>query len=279
MQLRKLEQEDTAKSHRTPKNLLEYILHQSINENFFPLLAKHHKKFKAPINCITESPELKSAAFIIDLNGFSNDLAKISEICFEIDNELHDHRNDIKKCHNALQAHSSEELASTLRSIYIDAKEYDEYFQSRGWLPKFDGRPLLPPIFLFKNPFCHNRNLSNEENIFNLVAAFKIHDNFFRNYLNVLYGDGEDGEEFTGKSFEIISSEYKKIKNTIADVLKIIPKSAPEKVVKSVELKRKIVEKTIEKYPATLYLATKKLLLHFENTAATPVALQSERHL
>ncbi len=79
--------------------------------------------------------------------------------------------------------------------------------------------------------------------------------------MNVLYGDGKEGEDFTGRAFEAVSADYKKIKSTLTDVSKCIPEAAPEKIVKSFERKRRIVEKTIEKYPATLYLATKKILL------------------
>lgn len=277
MQSRKVEQEGTTKPNRTPRNLLEYILNKSINEDLFPLLAKHHKSLKALLDCNTDISELKSAIFIIDLNKFSNDLAKISELCAKIDIEMHAYHSNLKRSRDALQAYSSKDLASAISSFYIDARNYDERFPVRHWLPKVGGKPLLSTLFLLANPFRHDPDLSNEENIFNLIAAFKIHDDFFRNYLNVLYGDGKEGEEFLRRSFELISAEYKKIKDTIADISKIIPDSAPEKVVKSVERKRRIVEKIIEKYPATLYLATKKLLLHFEGSASTSLTPQSGR--
>lgn len=278
MHPQKLEKEDTTKFDRKPRNLLEFISDESINESFFPLLAKHHKKLQGPLKYITEIPELKDAAFVIDLNGFYNDLAKISEICFKIENEVSSHKNNIERHCKALRTYSSEDLSSKLISFYGKARTYDKYFQLRHFYPKLNGRPFLPMLLFFKNPFYCNKNISNEENILNLISAFKIHENFFIKYLNVLYGDGEDGEEFTGEKFEIISYEYKKIKNTISDVLKIIPEPASERVAKSIELKRRIVEKTIEKYPATLYLATKKLLDYFENTAARPIALQSGHH-
>lgn len=178
---------------------------------------------------------------------------------------MHQNNKNINKIRGVLQNYSSKDLVRKIGSIYRDARNYDEHF---NFFQIFKVKPTLSPISLFANPFYHDPNLSNEENILNLMAVFKIHDDFLRNYLNVLYGDEEEGEAFAGRSFELISADYKKVKDAIEDILKIIPNSASENMVKSFERKRRIVEKTIEKYPATLYRATKELLLHFESSAS-----------
>ena len=265
MHSRNLEQEETAKPRRSPRNLLEYIINTSINDDFFPLLVKHHKNLKTLLKCKPDHPDLKNAIFIINLNKFSSDLEKISEICAEIDMEIHKNNNSINNIRNALQDYSSKDLAREICAIYNDARNYDERF---SFFQIFRINPILPSLLLFTNPFRHDPILSNEENILNLLSAFKVHDDFLINYLNTLYGDEKDGESFTGKSFELISTDYNKIKETISNISKIIPNSVPDKTAKNIEQKRRIIEKTLEKYPATLYAATKKLLVHLENSAS-----------
>lgn len=268
----KSKQEDKTEPHYIPKNLLEYILKRSVNQDFFPLLAKHHKNIKALFTCKADSHELESAIFIINLNKFSNDLVKISEISAKIELEIHNYHKNLENSREALRTYDSKDLSREIGSIYINAKNYDKFFQARNWGPKSGGKLILPMQFMFNQPFRYDSNLSNEENICNLLAAFKIHDDFFKNYLNVLYGDGKEGEKFSGRSFELISADYKKIKNLFSDISKIIPESVPDKVAKSIEQKIRIVEKTIEKYPATLFLATEKILLYFENSTPRCVA-------
>lgn len=264
MQSHKSKQGDTTKAGRSPRNLLEYVLDQSPNEDLFALLAKHHQSLKIPLSCNANSLELKSAIFIVELNKFSTDLIKVAEICAQIDSEVRNHHKNLEKNREALRAYDSEDLANAISSLYIDARNFDKYFPIRHWLGKVNSRPALLPIFLFANPFRRNSNLSNEENICNLAAAFKIHDDFFRNYLNVLYGDGEEGENFAGKSFESVSAEYCKIKGIIADINKIIPDAVPNEVVASVDKKCVLLEKIFEKYPATLYRAIKIILKHLD---------------
>lgn len=277
MQPHNAKRDDTTKAHRTPRNLLEYVLDQSPNEDFFPLLAKHHENLKAPLSCNANSPEIKSAIFIVELNKFSTDLIKAAKICAQIESEVHNHHKNLENSRGALQAYDSKDLADAISSFYIDARNYDEHFHSRHWRAKINGKLVLPPLFLFANPFRHNSSLFNEENICNLVATFKIHNDFFRNYLNVLYGDGKDGEILIGKSFEAVSSEYSRIKCVVTDLLKIIPGTAPNKIIASIEQKRGLLEKIIEKYPATLYGAIKIILHHFENSAKPSLKPASKR--
>lgn len=260
-----LEQEESVKPHHSPRNLLEYVINKSINDDFFRLLAKHHKNIKGLLKCKSDCSSLNSAIFIININNFSSDLEKISKLCAEIDMEIQKENNNISKARDALQNYSSKDLAREICAIYNDAINYDKCF---GLFQIFRVKPILPSLLLFTNPFRHNQNLSNEENILNLLSAFKMHDDFLINYLNALYGDGKDGETFAARSFELISADYKKIKGAISDISKIIQNSAHDKIIKNIERKRITIEKTMEKYPATLYSATKKLLLHLENPAS-----------
>lgn len=269
----KSEADDTTKPQRVPRNLLEYIRNNSISDDFILLLGKHHEVLELSLNGIADDLEVKNAIFIIGVNGFTRDLVRASKMCFDIENELRKRRSDLENCRRALQTFSSEELAGALRSFHSDAISYDKHFQFRDFFPKIDNRPMLPLMWFLNDPFKHDKGLSNEDNIFNLISAFRSHDDFFKNYLNVLYSDGKDGEEFSGKPFEVVSSEYEKIRSTIDDILKIIPKPAPDMITKSIDKKRRTLEKTIEKYPATLYLATKRLLLHLENSATTAISL------
>lgn len=266
---RKSEQDETTKSHRTPKNLLDYILNQSIECDFIPLLAKHNRSIEALVKKKTENHEIKEAMFVVELNKFGDDLIKIANLCAEINLETRKQRANIENSRKALRGHDSKELAEMLNAFYRDARNYDKNFQIRNWLPKLNGRPFATNLILLFNPFHYNPKLPNEENICGLIAEFNIHENFFINYLNVLYGDGKEGQEFIGKTFEEISSTYKNIKNAVTEISKSIPKSAPERIMKNIQSKHKLLERMLAKYPATLYLATLDILNHLENATTS----------
>lgn len=266
---RKFDEDDTTKPHRTPRNLLSYIRDQSLNDDFMPLLAKHYNNLKELISNKINISEIKDAKFIVELNNFSGDLILISKICSAIDIESRAHQANIEKSRDSLRKYNSKELIEMVGFFYSRARKYDEYFVARDWLPKLNGTPLV--LGLFFNPFRHNSELPNEENICNLVAAFNIHDDFFKNFLNTFYSDGNEGMAFLGRSFDEVSSDYKNIKEIMNEVSKGIPKSAPEKTIRRIESKYKSLEKILEKHPATLYSATRKILNYLEQQKTTSI--------
>lgn len=271
MRMNKLEKEDTTKSLRTPNNLLEYLRCQpSPNEEFFFLLGKHYNSLRLLLNGkldYLDNQEIKNALFIIELNEFSDDLEGISKICMELDLEIKKHHENLKKISEELRNYKSEQIAREIDALYIEARNYDEYFVMRQWMPKIGRTSFLWLHFSFPRPFSHNPKLSNEENIFNLIASFRIHDNFFKNYLNVLYADGEDGEDFLGKSFEAVSADYKKISEIILEMARFIPEAETEKKIACINAKNISLDEIMKKHPAILFSATKKILLYLENTA------------
>ncbi|MBV7539077.1 hypothetical protein KW842_25235 [Duganella sp. sic0402] len=266
MRRHRYEEEDTSTPHRTPKNLLSYIRNQSLNDDFMPLLAKHHNEIKVIIKSKAEIQEIRDAIFIIELNKFDDDLIQISKMCSDIEAESRAHQENIKKSREYLEKYNSKELIDRVGYFYSQARKYDTHFETRDWLPKINGRPFV--LGLFFHPFRYNSDLPNEENICNLVASFNIHDNFFKNFLNTFYSDGTDGAEFLGASFKEISLEYKEIKKIILEVSEGIPKSAPEKAVKKIEAKYNSLSAILGRHPATLYSATRSILAYLQNNPA-----------
>lgn len=265
----KFEQDGTTKAHRIPNSLLDYIQNQSLNDDFVSLLTKHHKSLETLLSRKTQPPEVKDALFIVELNSFNADLIKAARLCAEINLKTCTPYRGIEMNREAFQNHDAKELAEIIGSFYRDARNYDSNYPVRQLLPKFDGRPFSMDLVLLFNPFCHNPDLSNEENICNLIAEFNVHAVFFKNFLNTLYGDGNEGLEFFGRTFESVSADYEKILSKIAEISTLIPKSTPERLQGNVESKMDALKQMLEIYPATLYLATKIILNHLENSTTT----------
>jgi hypothetical protein len=265
MKRHKYEHEDTTKHQRAPKNLLNFIREQCPDDDFMPQLAKHHKNLKDLLGEEVVIQQVINDKFIIELNNFRADLIKIASLCSQIDLVLRDHQKNLEKSRELLKEYNSKDLFDMAGRFYHEARKYDEYFGIRRWLPTVNGRPFI--LDLFFNPFRHSPDLSNEENICNLFVSFKKHDDFFKNFLNTVYADGDEGAKFMGKDFVDISLEYRKIKKVMTEVSKCIPKSAQDYPVEKIESKYKLLEDILEKYPATLYAATKNILNYLEHSA------------
>lgn len=168
--------QDTTKAERTPRNLLDYIKEQSLNDEFLLLLAKHSKNIGKIINNDIDIAEVRNAKFIIGINDFSKSLTEIANLCEKIDNEYRTRQANIDKSRALLSIYNSEELISRVGIFYIEARRYDKYFCARNFLPTVNGRIIF--LGLFFPPFRYSDELTNEENIFNLFASFNLHDNF-----------------------------------------------------------------------------------------------------
>ncbi len=257
------EKENTTGFKRYPRNLLHYASEQ-INDDLFFLLAKHYKNIREFLGKKNESSEIDAAVFVIKLNKFEDDLINIADMCAEISLKNRIKKERLEVTYNALRSCQSEQLLNKVRDFYKRARNYDRCF---AWRNSF----FKPGESFFDNsPFYVDPDLSNEENIFRLVNLFNEHDNFFKNFLNVFYSDGEDGVRFLGMSFEAVCEDYTNIKKNIVKISNAIEEcysiDFSIEVDKDIEVKCKRIDEIMEKYPATLYLATKNILYYLDKS-------------
>ncbi len=257
-------EQKTLKPSRFPKNLLEYILDQSSNDDFVPLLTKHHKSIESIFNAKNPPEEIESALFIIELNNFKGDFIKIAGLCGQIQLARERHHFKLANSSEALRSIDSRELMDRAGSFYRDAHYYDKNFSIKEWLPKINGRPFN--LGLFPNPFQHNPSLSNEENANNAMINIALHDEYFLNFINTLYGDMTDGENFLCKSFAKVASEYRWIKCTTNEIERHISQKEIQLIKEEITRKQNSLSNFMKKYPATLYLAAKEIIKYLEKS-------------
>lgn len=256
--------EDTTKSQRTPKNLLSFLFEYSLAEGFLLQLAKHHTRLKELLDKEAIAPELTDARFIIELNNFKNDLLTVSDLCSQIDRISRAHQDNIEKSRKHLESHSAEDLIRKASNFYHNARRYDKHFEFHSIFRK--GNRAFYRFYFVLNPFKYNEDFTNEENLFNLVTSFKMHDDFFKNFINTLYSDRNDGAEFLGKTFQEIAAEYKVLRVVIAEVEQAFPKSTQDSLIKKLDEKFEYLEDILAKYPATVHSATKVLLSYIDDS-------------
>jgi hypothetical protein len=257
-------EEDTTKPQRTPKNLLNFLLDNPHTEEFLSQLAKHHTNLKDLLDKKTVSAKIDDAKFIIDLNNFKKDLIAIAELCSKIDRALHARQKIIEEGKSQLKSHNANELIDKARDFYHNARKYDKHFELHSIFRR-GSRGSYRFYFIF-NPFRYNAEITNEENILSLVTSFKMHDDFFKNFINTLYSDGQDGENFLGKKFSEIASDYKKLHAIISEIEKSFAKSTQDNFIRTTGEYHKSLEKILAKYPATVHSATKTLLNHLNDS-------------
>ncbi|MBP0590377.1 hypothetical protein J8I87_11765 [Paraburkholderia sp. LEh10] len=178
----KLDQVDTTKFQYSPRNLLEFVISQRPHDNFIQLLTKHNKSLEALIKRKSDDPKITEAIFIIELNKFDSDLIKIANLCAEINSETRKHQENMEKSRETLKNYDLSALTASIGSLYRDARNYDNNYEKRRWLPKLDGKPFSIELVFLINPFHHDPNISNEQNICTLIASFKLMTSFLKTF-------------------------------------------------------------------------------------------------
>lgn len=270
------EEQDTTENRRKPVDLLDYLVNGSLDEALVTLLAKHRERLPALLEGGSNCQAIKDALFIIDLNGFSETLLEIARLSSELQLEWRRHHENLERLHDALQCFDSEKLAQQIGRFYREARNHDRYFELARWQLCFNGGPILLPFFLC--PFSFDPDVSNADNLCNLVAAYRIHEKFFQGYLNVLYADGDEGEKFLGKAFGDVSAEHRQIREVVTEVADLLPAAALKGLIQGIEQKQQALSALFKGQPATLHKAMTTLLSSLEepNGARDDVALDSK---
>lgn len=248
-----------SQSNYKPNNLLDYYNGRSLNDDFLHRVQKQGESIIKILSQNDFPKELKDAIFIFEINKFNDDLFEMislsSKYCVARDNFY----SKKKQCTEFFEKIDSKDLISRIRKFYEVAWNYDEHFEMRSFYQKFkpsiDGEFSIYPNISYHNiDLSFSENKSNIENIKNANLFLEKFDNFFKNFINVLYGDGEEGEKFVKNEFNVISKEYKYLKETNNEINKQLAIDFNEKEFTQNECHRKI-EIIFGKYPATIYKA------------------------
>lgn len=251
--------------NRKPTNLLTYYNARSLNDNF---IYRIHKQGIAIIKILEKrnSPEkLKNTIFIIEINKFNDDFSKIVSLLEKYYAAQSNIELKIKQAEEFLKKIDSEDLISKIKSFYRTAWNYDENFTMRSWHPMWDSRPIFyRNTFLLNIDLSYSDKKSNYENIFDAHLFFENYDNYFKNFINVLYNDGEEGEKFIRNKFNTVIEEYKYLKETNEEIKKHLTADIiEEKIIQNDQIQK--IEIIFEKYPATIHTAIIALLNFLEN--------------
>jgi hypothetical protein len=250
-------EDKTPKPSRLPNNLREYILIHP-NDDFIPLLTKHHKSIESIFKAKNAPKEIELALFVIELNNFKGDLIRIARLCEQI--QLARDKHDLMRAKSSEILQVIKELMDRASSFYGDACYYDGNYDQKEWLSELSR--LFFNLKLFSNPFHYKPSSSNELNANNAVENIRHHEGYFRNFINTLYGDGKDGEDFLGKSFSDVACEYRWIKSISDEIEEHLAQK--KSILKEIKDNENSLSSVMAKYPATLYLAAKEIIKHLE---------------
>lgn len=250
----------TKQPKREPKNLLEHHNARSLNDNFISRIYKQGKSIIKILDDKNSPEELKAAVFIIEINKFNDDFSEIILLVDKYYATINNIESRKKQAEGLLKIIDSKELISKTRKFYWDAWNYDENFNKLSlnlWWNS--GSSFFHNTLFFDINLSYSEKKSNNDNIYDAHLFFETHDNYFKNFINVLYGDGEQGENFVQNKFDTIIKEYKYIKEINNNIKKqlTIDTSKEDKIKNDCTEK---IEAIMEKYPATIYKAIIDLL-------------------
>lgn len=249
--------------NRKPKNLLDYYIGldaPSFNDDFFHRIREEGKSIIKILEDENPPNELTDAIFIIELNKFNDDLLEIIS-AINISHAANKNLNTkLEQAEEFLKKIDPKELIFKIRSFYRIAWDYDKNFNFRAWYPGLNSRHLIFRNTHFLNIKLHySENKPNCDNIYDAHLFIEEHDEFFKNFINVLYGDNEEGEKFIGNKFNKIINNYKYLIKTNNEIKKHLATDMAAEIEIQNKCKQK-VEVIMMKYPATIYKAIIDLL-------------------
>ncbi len=202
-------------------------------------------------------PILAEPLFIIDLNGFRKDLIRMVGLLKEIRNNKE--AVDLEYAARDKRRGQVEEFIRRAGDFYNIAYDYQKHFAMREWLPTIDGKPLRFNI-PSDSPFNYKTSEGALPNARMAYDSFKSRQSFFKNFLNVLYGDGEAGIRFLSRDFKSLMSDYQWIEAEAQSIQQLLKSSESKATEEKISKLKGNLHRLIGKYPATVFLSIKILL-------------------
>ncbi len=188
-----------------PRSLNNFISSLSCNDSFLVNIQKNSHKIRLILDSDNPPRELKDALFIVDLNKFRSDFVEIIKILDR--RKLEEQKIDLENALDDSQESRVRAFVSRAGKFFRDAFNYQKYFQDRYLLPSIEGKPLM--FDLWPNfPFTYKEAETVLENARKAEASFQHYREYFKNFVNVVYSDGDEGEKFLGVKFGRIACEY-----------------------------------------------------------------------
>jgi hypothetical protein len=231
-------------------------------------MVKYSGHIRSIVTAEIATPEINNALFIIDFNNFKEDLIKATKLLDGIQAEENKICLAFRNSEEALNAINSKELIHRMGFFYGWARDYDDNFGIRNWLPKSNGRPFRFNIWFPEMPFCYEEEASNAENAYKAHGIFVYYDEYFRNFINTLYGDGEEGIEFFDRKFSEVIDEYNFLKQSSEEVKRYMQPDEISISSRKIESNKEDISSILKKYPATVYAAVIEII-KFHETAGS----------
>ncbi len=246
---------------RTPYNLFEYISNRSPNDDFLSQMTKHSESIRSILTAENTPLQLGNALFIIEFNNFKEDLIRMTKSLDKIQSKENKIRLLYQTSKEALHKINSKELISRMSQFYDMARNYDEDFGIKEWLIKSNGKPLkLMKIWSPEIPFHYEEKATNAENAYKAYNIFTYYDEYFKNFINTIYGDEKEGIEFLDRKFSEVIDEYLFLKESSEKIKKHLQADEISVSTKKIEAQKKDIETILKKYPATVYLAVIEII-------------------
>ena len=255
---------------RTPRNLKEYLAGNSLKlDDFLSRVVRNapalRKLFAQPASDVS----VLDAIFVMELNGFKGDLFKVAQLI----EGIHEDENKLRGMW-ASMSHIGEKLDvrdfyARLDNFFRLAVRYSEGFGSWAWQGTLDGRLIRLNSWAMLSAFIYDDSADVQTNAFRAQEIFLFYDGYFKNFLNTLYGDGDEGIKFVERDFTSLRTEYAALQRASEVISSHADTKQVSATTKAIASKREQVLSTLGKYPATVHPAVAVLLQHVESLQAT----------
>ena len=236
---------------RKPNNLLNYIRWRFARPGEFPSIVEPNgDEILELLQCESPPPCLEEALFIIDLNGFRQDLIRIVNLCSRISliNDAVSMEWAAQDGHRGLV----ENFIRRAHDFYHVTHNYQKHFGLTDLFPSISGELFSFNIFS-KSPFFYKVSDAPLLNMKLAYDSFKSCQPAFKNFLNVFYGDGEVGMNLLKREFKSLMSDYQWIEAGAEDLNRIFKSAGLCAAEEKNSKLYKELDGLLEKYPATVF--------------------------
>lgn len=245
------------------QNLSQFINNLSFNDNFTSLLAKHHEGIEKLTIINHHCVKIKNSLIIIEINEFTSDLICVAKLYHEISLNNDKIKEIINENGQILNTDHIKELAKNLNEFYKLSIFYKKsYFLRRMF--NFESLKFSNDMeFLFQKIF-YDEKLSLNENILKTISSFETQKSSFVSFLNILYKDGEEGEEFLKESFESVYLKYRNIASSTEKIIEKINNEKLNEINEIIQNNKIYINGILENYPSILYIPILEIIKELE---------------
>lgn len=232
-----------------PKKAKDYIENNNFKILIPSIIIDGFEKFKDFNDFSTQEEK-----FIFKINNFDNDYNKILSISLEMKKIINSLNNDYNELLDSINKIELADLNSMINNIFDLAVKYERNYTVRKFIPKFNGEYFCINCLFSEYPIKnHEGDNDSIEKYINIVNFMREYGSFIRNFLNLVYVDGEDAEEFLKVKFLELMKNYTSIVSTIEELNKKNKLNTFEERLKKLDFLNEDITKIFDDYPATIF--------------------------